>query len=133
MLGMLQHTVGNTRQSCHLNSVTAARRASLYFMQKHNAVVATAGRRLCCADMHVHSVSVFDGKLSQLKIMGGKQSERLRFVMQMRSNTACQSQSVKSGCATTNFIHQYQAVCGGVMQDMRSFRHFQHEGRLRVG
>ena len=64
-------------------------------MQKHNAAVAAAGRGLCCTDMHIHCLAVFHRKFGQLKIVSSKQSEGLRFVMQMRSNAPGQSQAVK--------------------------------------
>ena len=65
--------------------------------------------------------------------MGRKQGEGLGFVVQLCGNGTSQCQTVKSGGAPANFIHQHQRVgCGG-MQYLRGFQHFQHKGGLRIG
>ena len=58
-----------------------------------------------------------------------KQGETAAALNQMIRNGPCQCQTVESGCATTDFIHQDKRVFCRAVQDGGRFGHLDHESR----
>src|SRR5450759_553116 len=69
-------------------------------------------------------------KLSQLVIMGGKKSTRAQagMVMDIFNQGPGDGKAVVSTGAAPNFVQHQQAAAGGMVENIGSFSHFDHEG-----
>ncbi|MNG01285.1 hypothetical protein D3C84_842570 [compost metagenome] len=68
----------------------------------------------------------------QFEVVGGEQ----RVGTQMRQafgRRPGQRQAIEGAGAAPDFVHQHQAALGGVVQNVRGFAHFHHEGRAPAG
>src|SRR5690606_3419596 len=96
--------------------------------QEHNAVIVLGGRQV-----NVYRMLQILSQLGQFKIVGGKQRVTANFLRQVLGGGPGQRKAVEGAGAAAHFIHQYQAVLGGVVQDVGSFGHFHHERRAAAG
>ncbi|MNS44574.1 hypothetical protein D3C72_770190 [compost metagenome] len=64
--------------------------------------------------------------------MGGEQRVGAQVRQPFRRRPS-QGQAVESTGAAADLVHQHQAAFGGVVQDVRGFAHFDHEGRTPAG
>ena len=69
------------------------------------------------------------GEPGQFEIMGRKQGVGTDAAGEVDGTGPGQRQAVVSAGAAADFVHQYQAVRGGVVQNIGGFRHFDHERR----
>ena len=67
-------------------------------------------------------------QLGQLEVVGGKQGQGFDLIRQIFRAGPRQRQAIVGRGAAANFIHQHQAMLGGVMQNISGFGHLYHKG-----
>ena len=71
-----------------------------------------------------------DGEIGQLEVVRREQRERAVFRRELHRARAREREAVVGRRAAADFVHQHEAVLGGVVQDVRGFAHLDHERRL---
>ena len=93
-------------------------------MQENNGFAMLHGVK-----MNIGNARLLIGQAGQFKVMGGEQGECPYRAGQMRRTGPRQRQAVEGAGAASDFINQYQAIRGGVVQDISRFAHLYHERR----
>ncbi len=124
LAGLRDHFARHARQLRHLQPVAAIRRPFAHSMQEHDAIAML--RRI---EMHVHAGFDLVRQRRELEVVRGEQRERLHPRRDVPRHRPGERQPVERARATPDLIHQDQTARRRVVQDVRRFRHLDHEGR----
>ena len=83
--------------------------------------------------VHVNRMFEVIGQLGQLEVVGGEQGVTPDVLCQVLGRGPGQRKAIEGAGAAAHFIHQHQAVFGGIVQDIGGFGHFHHEGGAATG
>ena len=81
-----------------------------------------------CGKVHIDCCCVGFGQFGQLEIVGGKEAEGFVFLQQVFGDGVREGEAVEGGGAASDFVHKDEGLVGGVVEDVGSFAHFDHEG-----
>ena len=123
LLSRFQSAVGQACEFGNSDTVAFAGRAGLDVVEEDN-VLALLKR----GEVHIDCRSMGFGQFGQLEIVGGEEAEGFVFLQQVFGNSLRKGEAVKSRSATSDFVHKDEGLLGGVVEDVGSFAHFDHEG-----
>ena len=111
-----------------LYSIALVRAARNNLAQKNNLVVPLAHRLV-----EIANAAAFLGKFRQFVIMRREECARPNLVVQKFGHAPGDGKTVECRCSAADLVQNYQAPLGGVIDDVRSLVHLDHERRLAAG
>ena len=79
--------------------------------------------------MHVRAAVDLRGQRGQLEIVRGKQDEAAIFLGQPVRDRPCEREPIEGRRAASDFIDQHKTLRRRAIEDIRRFRHLDHERR----
>ena len=111
-----------------MDSITLVRATRHDLTQKNNLIVPLTHR-----DVEIADATALLGEFGQLVIVGCEESARFDFVVEKFRHAPCDGQPIERGCSSADLIENDETSLRGVVDDVGSFIHFDHERGLATG
>ena len=124
-LGAGDDRVWEAGESGDLDAVALVCAAGEDFSQEDDLVVPLAD-----GDIEILHAAAGALEVGEFVVVGGEEGAAADFVVEVFGDAPGDGEAVECGCAASDFIEDDEAAVRGVIEDVRRFVHFHHEGRL---